>query len=116
MRSLIPPSRSWGEVVRRITDWHGADIVIDEVGGEVLSEALRALALGGSLTILGYAGGRQATIDVTNLIWKQASIKSSILFAQPQAAWADAGMLSSLYFNSARSNQLWLRPSAGRSG
>jgi NADPH2:quinone reductase len=31
-----------------------------------------------------------ATIDVTNLIWQRASIKSFILFAQPQAAWADA--------------------------
>jgi NADPH:quinone reductase len=53
-----------------------------------LSEALGALAVGGSLTTLGYAGGRKATIDVTDLIWKQASIKSFILFGQPQAdAW-----------------------------
>jgi NADPH2:quinone reductase len=44
----------------------------------------------GSLTTLGYAAGRKATIDVTNLIWQRASIKSFILFAQPQAAWADA--------------------------
>src|SRR6201997_3438170 len=36
--------------VRRITDDHGADIVIDGIGGEVLSEALGALSLGGSLT------------------------------------------------------------------
>ena len=62
--------------------------MIDGVGGEVLSEALGALAMGGSLTTLGYAADRKATIDVTNLIWKQASIKSFILFGQPQAdAW-----------------------------
>jgi NADPH2:quinone reductase len=79
-----------GDGVRRITGGYGADIVIDGVGGEVLSEALGALALGGSLTTLGYSGGRKATIDVTDLIWKQASIKSFVLFAQPQAAWADA--------------------------
>ncbi|MDP9179744.1 MAG: zinc-binding alcohol dehydrogenase family protein [Gemmatimonadota bacterium] len=79
-----------GDGVRRITGGYGADIVIDGVGGEVLSEALGALALDGSLTTLGYAGGRKATIDVTNLIWQRASIKSFILFAQPQAAWADA--------------------------
>jgi NADPH:quinone reductase len=77
-----------GDGVRRITGGYGADIVIDGVGGEVLSEALGALALGGSLTTLGYSGGRKATIDVTNLIWQQASIKSFILFGQPQAdAW-----------------------------
>src|SRR5437899_759419 len=74
--------------VRRITGGYGADIVIDGVGGEVLSEALGALALDGSLTTLGYAAGRKATIDVTNLIWQRASIKSFILFAQPPAdAW-----------------------------
>ncbi|HWS69122.1 MAG TPA: zinc-binding dehydrogenase [Steroidobacteraceae bacterium] len=33
---------------------------------------------------------RKTTIDVTNLIWQQANIKSFILFAQPQAAWVDA--------------------------
>src|SRR5258705_10746128 len=76
--------------VRRITGDYGADIVIDGVGGEVLSEALGALALNGSLTTLGYAADRKATIDVTNLIWQRASIKSFILFTQPQAAWANA--------------------------
>jgi NADPH:quinone reductase len=76
--------------VRRITGGYGADIVIDGIGGEVLSEALGALAMDGSLTTLGYSGGRKATIDVTNLIWRRASIQSFNLFAQPQAAWADA--------------------------
>jgi len=76
--------------VGRITGGYGADVVIDGIGGEVLSEALRTLAQGGSLTTLGYSAGRKTTIDVTDLIWKQASITSFILFAQPQAAWADA--------------------------
>src|SRR3989442_2343756 len=79
-----------GDGVRRITGGYGADIVIDGVGGEVLSEALTTLAPGGSLTTLGYSAGRKTTIDVTNLIWQRASVKSFLLFAQPQAAWADA--------------------------
>jgi NADPH2:quinone reductase len=44
----------------------------------------------GSLTTLGYAASRKATIDVTNLIWKRASIKSFSLFSQPASAWAEA--------------------------
>jgi NADPH:quinone reductase len=79
-----------GDGVRRITGGYGADIVIDGIGGDVLSEALGALAMGGSLTTLGYAASRKATIDVTNLIWKGASIKSFVLFTEPQAAWVDA--------------------------
>jgi NADPH:quinone reductase len=76
--------------VRRITDGYGVDIVIDAIGGEILSEALSTLAAGGSLTTLGYSGGRKATIDVTDLIWKRATIRSFSLFAQPPAAWEEA--------------------------
>ena len=79
-----------GDGVRRITGGYGADIVIDGIGGDVLSEALGALAPGGRLTTLGYSASRKATINVTDLIWKQASIQSFMLFAQPQAAWVDA--------------------------
>src|SRR5258708_8694350 len=71
--------------VRRITGGYGADIVIDGIGGEVLSEALGALALEGSLTTLGYSASRQATIDVTHPIVPQTSIRSLNMFAQPQA-------------------------------
>jgi NADPH2:quinone reductase len=79
-----------GDGVRRITSGYGADIIIDGIGGEVLSEALGALALEGSLTTLGYSASRQTTIDVTNLIVPQASIRSLNMFAQPKAAVTEA--------------------------
>ena len=55
-----------------------------------MSEALSTLAAGGSLITLGYSGGRKATIDVTDLIWKRATIKSFALFVQRPAAWEEA--------------------------
>ena len=64
--------------------------MIDAIGGDILSDALGTLAMGGSLTTLGYAGGRKSTIDVTDLIWKRASIKSFSLFAQPPEMWRTA--------------------------
>jgi NADPH2:quinone reductase len=79
-----------GDGVRRITEGYGADIVIDAIGGEILGEALSTLATGGSLTTLGYSAGRKATIDVTDLIWKRASMKSFSLFAQTTSAYAEA--------------------------
>src|SRR5213594_3926273 len=79
-----------GDGVRRITSGYGADIVIDGVGGEVLSEALGVIALGGNLTTLGYSASRETTIDVTNLIVPQASIRGLNMFAQPKAAITDA--------------------------
>jgi NADPH:quinone reductase len=76
--------------VRRITGGYGADIVVDGIGGEVLSEALGALAFEGSLTTLGYSASRQTTIDVTNLIVPQASIRSLNMFTQPKAVVSEA--------------------------
>jgi hypothetical protein len=69
--------------------------VIDAIGGDGLSEALGTLAMDGSLTTLGYAAGRKSTIDVTDLIWKRASVKSFLLFGQPPEMWIAAnGLLS----------------------
>jgi len=79
-----------GDGVRRITGGYGADIVIDGIGGDVFSDALGTLAPGGSFTTLGYSAGRKTTIDVTDLIWKHASITSFVMFTQPQAVWANA--------------------------
>jgi NADPH2:quinone reductase len=76
--------------VRRITGGYGADIVIDGIGGEVLSEALEALAFEGSLTTLGYSASRQTTIDVTKLIVPQASIRGLNMFTQPKAVITEA--------------------------
>jgi hypothetical protein len=78
------------EGVRRLTDGYGADIVVDAIGGQILSEALEILAPNGNLTTLGYAAGRKTTIDVTDLIWKRASIKSFSLFHQPLSARSEA--------------------------
>jgi len=76
--------------VLRITEGYGADIVIDAIGGDILSESVSTLAMGGSATTLGYSAGRKATIDVTDLIWKRASMKSFSLFSQPAEMWTTA--------------------------
>ena len=76
--------------VRRITEGYGSDIVIDAIGGDILSAALSTLAPGGSLTTLGYSAGRKATIDLTDLIWRGAMMRSFMLFAQPAKAWDEA--------------------------
>jgi NADPH2:quinone reductase len=79
-----------GDGVRRITDGYGADVIIDGIGGEVLSEAVKAFAVGGSLITLGYSASRKTTIDVTDLIVPQASMQGLNMFRQPQAALANA--------------------------
>jgi len=67
-------------------------VVIESVGGALTGQALATLALQGVLTSLGYSAGRQTTIDVTDLVWKRASMSGFLLFAQSHAvkaaAWA----------------------------
>jgi NADPH:quinone reductase len=63
--------------VNRLTDGYGADIIVDGLGGNILSEALQILAQGGSLTTLGYAAGRETTIDVTNSSGKARASRAS---------------------------------------
>ena len=76
--------------VARLTGGRGVDIVIDSVGGALTGEALATLALSGVLTSLGYSAGRNTEIDVTDLIWKRASMSGFSLFAQAPAVKATA--------------------------
>jgi NADPH2:quinone reductase len=91
-------SESLVDGVARLTAGRGVDIVIDSVGGALTGQALASLAPSGVLTSLGYSAGRQTTIDVTDLIWKRASMSGFSLFAQSPGvkATAWAGILSLL--------------------
>jgi NADPH2:quinone reductase len=79
--------------VRRITAGKGVDVAIDSVGGAMTGEALSSLGLGGALLTLGYSAGRKTTIDVTDLIWKNARMAGFSMFAQSPTtvgtAWRD---------------------------
>jgi NADPH:quinone reductase-like Zn-dependent oxidoreductase len=78
--------------VARITAGRGVDIVIDGVAGALTGQALATLAPHGVLISLGYSAGRKTTIDVTDLIWKLASMRGFNLFTESHAiraaAWA----------------------------
>src|SRR5262249_50868059 len=60
-------NESMKDGVLRITDGKGVDIVVDG--------ALASLAFGGTLVVVGYAGGRQADVSITDIIWKGATIR-----------------------------------------
>ena len=78
MKSLIPSLEKLADGVRRITGGYKCDIVIDGVGGEVLSEALASgLRSKEASQTLGYSASRMTTINVTHLIVPQASIRES---------------------------------------
>lgn len=62
------------EKVRAATGGHGADIVIDPVGGAVTDAALRAMAWRGRLVVVGFAAGDIPTIRANYLLVKNISV------------------------------------------
>jgi NADPH:quinone reductase len=45
------------DVVKRITDGRGADVVFDPVGGEIFENSLRCIAWGARVLVIGFTGG-----------------------------------------------------------
>ncbi len=56
--------------VHDVTGGHGADVVLDPVGGDVFDAALRALAWRGRMVVIGFAAGRIPTIKANYLLVK----------------------------------------------
>jgi len=73
------------EVVKDVTDGHGADVILDIMGASYLARNLAALATEGRLVIIGRQGGNRAELDLGLLQSKRASIHATTLRNQPVA-------------------------------
>ncbi len=65
--------QDWRTTLKELTAGKGVDVVVDNVGGSVTLESVRALAWGGRLAIVGFAGGEIAEIPANRLLLKNAS-------------------------------------------
>jgi len=95
--------------VLRITGGKGVDIVVDGVSGKLTGQALASLAFGGTIVVAGYAGGREAEVNVTDIIWKAATIRGFTfrLFAAETIGAANKAILGYL-------NEGALNPKVGK--
>lgn len=64
----------WLTELLACTDGRGAEAVVETVGGPNLNNSIKAVAIRGSIAIMGLLEGAQATIDVPALLAKQARI------------------------------------------
>ncbi|MEU1301411.1 quinone oxidoreductase family protein [Streptomyces shenzhenensis] len=61
-------SQNLNQAVAELTDGRGVDLAMDPVGGPRLGELLRSVRRHGTFVSLGFTGGKQAEIDVVDLI------------------------------------------------
>jgi NADPH:quinone reductase-like Zn-dependent oxidoreductase len=64
----------WVDVVLRATGGRGVDVIIDHVGGPMLADNIRALALKGRLVSVGRNAGRVGDCDLDEVARKRARI------------------------------------------
>lgn len=88
-----------GEAVRELTEGQGADVALDPVGGPLFGQLLRALRHRGSLVSIGFTGGKEATVDVVDVIVGEKALAGYSLHAEPDEsvtqALAEIGKLAS---------------------
>jgi NADPH2:quinone reductase len=60
--------------VRELTAGAGAHVVFDPVGGEVMVQSLRALAWGGRLLVVGFAGGSIPDLAANRILLKSGAV------------------------------------------
>jgi NADPH2:quinone reductase len=63
------------DALRRLTDGRGVDVVCDPVGGAYSEAALRAIAPGGRLLVIGFAAGEIPKIPLNLVLLKDCDIR-----------------------------------------
>jgi NADPH2:quinone reductase len=64
----------WLDHVRELTGGRGVDVVLDPVGGDRFTDSLRALRVGGTLVVIGFAGGSIPQLRVNRLLLRNLTV------------------------------------------
>jgi putative PIG3 family NAD(P)H quinone oxidoreductase len=69
--------------LRKATDGHGADVILDNMGAAGLGANVDALAADGRLMVIGMQGGQKGELNLGKLLVKRASITAMGLRGRP---------------------------------
>jgi NADPH:quinone reductase-like Zn-dependent oxidoreductase len=65
----------WGAAVRDITLGKGADVVVENVGASTFAQSLEAVAMHGFIGVVGFLGGIEAQVPLTQIILKRVHVQ-----------------------------------------
>ncbi|MCM3845782.1 NAD(P)H-quinone oxidoreductase [Pseudonocardia sp. DR1-2] len=71
------------EELKKATDCHGADVILDNMGAKGLANNLSALARDGRLMIIGMQGGVKAELNIGALLAKRGHVSAMGLRGRP---------------------------------
>jgi putative PIG3 family NAD(P)H quinone oxidoreductase len=71
------------ERLHELTNGHGADVILDNMGAKYLARNVQALAVNGRLVTIGLMGGRTGELDLGMLLAKRAAVIATSLRARP---------------------------------
>jgi NADPH:quinone reductase-like Zn-dependent oxidoreductase len=74
--------------VRHVTGGHGADVILDMVGGDYVERNLRAAAIDGRIIQIAFLKGSKVDIDLMRLMMRRLTLTGSTLRAQSTEAKA----------------------------
>lgn len=63
------------EAVKELTDGQGVDVVLDVVGGELMTDSLRSLTTQGRLLVVGFTGGSIPEVKVNRLLLNNIDVR-----------------------------------------
>ncbi len=72
--AVVRSTGPWRDEVRRLTDGRGVDVVFDPVGGDRFTDSLRAMRIGGTLVVIGFAGGSIPEVKVNRLLLRNLTL------------------------------------------
>lgn len=78
-------TEAFAERVKEITGKHGADVILDHIGGAYFKPNMQCLAVGGTLMLIGVLGGIKAELNLALAMVKRQRIIGSVLRSRPLA-------------------------------
>ncbi|QCP81059.1 NAD(P)-dependent alcohol dehydrogenase [Alcaligenes faecalis] len=66
----------WSELVRDYTHGEGANRIVDVGGPVTIAQSIKAIAVGGQVSLIGSLGKSVPSLDVMDLVFSQASYKA----------------------------------------
>ena len=92
--SILGGELDFSELVLAFTEDQGADVVIDTVGSATFRSAIRSLSQYGRMVLLGEVEGNRTTLNLTDIMFRDAAIYGSTGASRPDIETAIAMVAS----------------------